>query len=914
MKHIYCAESQERIPPEYFKKGKAIFSGGQPYLAGHAARLKLSVDPAPPEEYAWVMSDNPVPPPSKQNMPAMKPPPKPEQVARGEMATIVCVSNEIDPAASFKHKDTPGASSTVRGDTTPIKDPLVASTVRPGQTIPLTPIPANMKVSSSDPGLTPVKPIEVKGSDIKPAPFAAAERQAALNDSKPQSIEPAVVPPPSFHPPPQSGEAIKHAAELKEPTAQPEASAGVKPAGAEAKPPVLPEVDPFASSELKAIPKGTGSAITLIVPSSLAETAISPAVVPTVRGDTKSLKTLTTEEAKAGLAAAKAAETEMAAAAKPSEVKPVTAAKPAVESKKTEPAKPPEVKPVTAAKPAVESKKSEPAKPAAAVADLKPSPATVAKPAVTSGAKPGAAPAVSAKKEPARVLAEASLGYGEPIPVEDLMKLPIFEGIPVNQVERLPGAIVKRVFKPGDIVCREGDYGSTAFYIVSGTADVYINAPITHVKSDKKENARGFLGIVRKFTTRLAGKKEDPREGESRQPYIPNDGPMDLPMNNPVAEMKPGDLFGEMSCMSFYPRSATVRAKTECVMYEMLRNMLTVLQKNKKFKEQVDKNYRERALGQHLRSVPILKDYVDDKVIEQLRNRVDLVEYDPGQVIIKQGDPSDAFYLVRVGCIKVSQTHPGGEIVLTYLGRGEYFGEIGLLKNIPRTATCTALDHVEVVKIDKPDFDFILSVYDELNSKLITAADQRTKATQHMSQHAPSMPLDDFISQGLMGAQNLLLLDLEKCTRCDECVRACADSHQGVTRLVREGLRFDRFLVPTSCRSCMDPVCMIGCPVGSIRRKDSMEIIIEDWCIGCEVCAKQCPYGNISMHPFAVNTPDPTNPGAKKAENKDKAVTCDLCTELKEPSCVYACPHDAAHRVNAREYFMLGGEIKDVKR
>ena len=41
-----------------------------------------------------------------------------------------------------------------------------------------------------------------------------------------------------------------------------------------------------------------------------------------------------------------------------------------------------------------------------------------------------------------------------------------------------------------------------------------------------------------------------------------------------------------------------------------------------------------------------------------------------------------------------------------------------------------------------------------------------------------------------MNAQSLLVLDLEKCTRCDECTRACSDSHNGVTRLIREGLRF----------------------------------------------------------------------------------------------------------------------------
>ena len=103
------------------------------------------------------------------------------------------------------------------------------------------------------------------------------------------------------------------------------------------------------------------------------------------------------------------------------------------------------------------------------------------------------------------------------------------------------------------------------------------------------------------------------------------------------------------------------------------------------------------------------------------------------------------------------------------------------------------------------------------------------------------MPIDDFLNQGLMEAQSLLVLDLEKCTRCDECVTACADAHDGVTRLVREGLRFDKYLVATSCRSCRDPLCMVGCPVGAIRRRDSMEIIIEDWCIGCGLCVQQLP-------------------------------------------------------------------------
>src|SRR5207244_1506819 len=117
---------------------------------------------------------------------------------------------------------------------------------------------------------------------------------------------------------------------------------------------------------------------------------------------------------------------------------------------------------------------------------------------------------------------------------------------------------------------------------------------------------------------------------------------------------------------------------------------------------------------------------------------------------------------------------------------------------------------------------------------------------------AESVELGECLRQGLQQAQSLLVLDLEKCTRCDEWTKACSDAHGGVTRLIREGLRFDKFLVASSCRSCLDPYCMVGCPVDSIHRRNSREIVIEDWCIGCGNCAKQCPYGSIQMHDIGV--------------------------------------------------------------
>jgi CRP-like cAMP-binding protein/Fe-S-cluster-containing dehydrogenase component len=485
----------------------------------------------------------------------------------------------------------------------------------------------------------------------------------------------------------------------------------------------------------------------------------------------------------------------------------------------------------------------------------------------------------------------------EPVSLQELSELPFFEGVSGTFLSLNRNAVVRRRFKRGDVICREGEYGSTAFYILEGEARVSIASPIAHVKT--KGAVKRFLG---KLSSRLTQRQNDERDEETSQHWIHIDAPLDLSYENPVATLKAGDLFGEMTCMSLYPRSATVRAETDCTMLEILRNVLDIMQRNKNFRAHLDHSYRQRALDSHLRAVPIFAELTDE-FIEGLRDRVELLRFSPGQMICRQGDAADSFYLVRIGFVKVSQAHPGGEMVLAYLSRGDYFGETGLLKGDVRTASCSALDHVEVVRISAADFASMNQQFPEVRQKLEIVERERTHMNRERLTMVSSTPLDSFLKQGLMEAQSLLLLDLDSCTRCDACVRACADAHDGVTRLVREGLRFDHYLVATSCRQCLDPLCMVGCPVGSIRRRNSLEVIIEDWCIGCGLCADNCPYGNINMHPFDVFADVPGAPGKKKAMVKQKATSCDLCSEFAEPSCVYACPHDAAHRVDPRQFF-----------
>jgi len=493
--------------------------------------------------------------------------------------------------------------------------------------------------------------------------------------------------------------------------------------------------------------------------------------------------------------------------------------------------------------------------------------------------------------------AEARL-EGDLLTLEDMQALPVFEGCSAALLKKNVGAVVRRTYAPGEIVCREGEFGSTAFYLLEGEVDVFIDAPVAHLRGTPKRG--GLLGTLGNFFQSLV-RREAGEEESSPTAGIPIDAPVDLSQDAPEATLGAGDLFGEMTCLSFYPRSATVRARTEVTALEMLRNILDILKRGSKtFKAQLDESYRERALASHLKSLPLFEGLTDE-FIDGLKGRVELVPKKPGEVVCRQGDDADRLYLIRIGFVKVSQESPGGEVILQYLHRGDYFGEMGLLGAGKRTATCTALDHVELVEIAQADFDRMMEQFPAIRERMQATARQHTQENEQRILHLQTTSVDDFLEQGLMQAQSLLIIDLDRCTRCDECTRACAATHDDVTRLIRDGLRYDRFLVPTSCRSCHDPLCMIGCPVGSIRRRGNLEIIIEDWCIGCGLCAKNCPYGNINMH--EIEGAGGGDGGAKKAKPKTKAITCDLCTDLPEPSCVYACPHEAAHRVNPLTFF-----------
>ncbi len=123
----------------------------------------------------------------------------------------------------------------------------------------------------------------------------------------------------------------------------------------------------------------------------------------------------------------------------------------------------------------------------------------------------------------------------QPLMSEELHRLPVFAGVSGTFLELNRGAIVKRRFREGEVICREGEFGSTAFYILEGKAQVAISTPIAHVKTQG-----GTQGFFKRLKSVLVGRGGTQAGGEARDRTIPIDASVDLSYGNPVAELGPG--------------------------------------------------------------------------------------------------------------------------------------------------------------------------------------------------------------------------------------------------------------------------------------------------------------------------------------------------------------------------------------
>ncbi|WP_206675585.1 cyclic nucleotide-binding domain-containing protein [Solimonas terrae] len=382
-----------------------------------------------------------------------------------------------------------------------------------------------------------------------------------------------------------------------------------------------------------------------------------------------------------------------------------------------------------------------------------------------------------------------------------------------------------------------------------------------------------------------------------------------------------GEFFGEMSLISGRRRSATVYAGRACVLVETpRRSMNKLINSVSAVKRVIDEAFLKRALRARL--TPDLT----DEDIEQFTASATLVSFKASEILFNEGDPGDALYLIRRGSVMVSRQIGGREVVLAYVAAGQYVGEMALISRERRSASVRAAVAVDAIRLDGELVQAVMARRTGLREDLRAVyKDRVTQNVEGQQDSAHSGVVSFLMSQGLGEATDVLLIDESLCIRCDQCERACADTHGNVGRLDREaGPTFGDLHVPTSCRHCEHPHCMKDCPPDAIHRAPGGEVYISDACIGCGNCQRNCPYGVIQMGAESQTSPslwrwmmfggdEPGRWTPPKTKSGDapakKAAKCDMCKDQSGgPACVRACPTGAALRVDPASFLQLARE------
>jgi Fe-S-cluster-containing hydrogenase component 2/CRP-like cAMP-binding protein len=281
-----------------------------------------------------------------------------------------------------------------------------------------------------------------------------------------------------------------------------------------------------------------------------------------------------------------------------------------------------------------------------------------------------------------------------------------------------------------------------------------------------------------------------------------------------------------------------------------------------------------------------------------------------GKVFCSQGEDADSVFLILNGMVRISVDLPGGRTTINNIGADNCVGESAILDTGPeadlpkRTANVETICDTALLRLDR---DILKSLcegeYSALGEKLrreralLAARDEQMRGGRLVPPSEPPLA----IAEKLVLTRNLLLIDMNKCTRCDQCVRGCAEAHDLQPRFHRANpeLRFGKWEVAGACLHCLDAPCQQACPVGAITLlADAAVQVHRDRCIGCSQCATECPFGVIDM--YEPNSPlDAPNSKKNLVANK-----CDLCLTVDhDPPCVACCPYDAAKRVAPLEFF-----------
>jgi len=497
-----------------------------------------------------------------------------------------------------------------------------------------------------------------------------------------------------------------------------------------------------------------------------------------------------------------------------------------------------------------------------------------------------------------------------------------------------------RRFQRGDVIIRKGDYGNSLFVILEGSvagldssvAEEAVLPDTTNRRKSWSQSLMQLFAHTRPPEYRAARPAE---RGGQRPPASMTDAPDEslrvdvdeLAGRHGTFTLEAPQMFGELAALTRSPRTTSIfAAEDETLLFELRwQGLRDIREWSMPFKQRIDQLYHERGLAIRLQECPIFKNLTDSALDEIARDSLfetyggfdwmhrfksamgrrgadQIIEQE--QLIYEQGTHVDGMLLINNGFVRVTERVDQGERTIGYLSRNDTYGldEIAQSQRSDSTiaaqAGLRAIGYVDIIRI--PTYLIRKHVLPTLIPHIPSQGESADKSRD--SEEMRQGLMDFFVDHRFINGEHAMVINLDRCVGCDDCVRACATAHDNNPRFARHGYTFENAMVVNACMHCTDAVCLIGCPTGAIHRlPDTGTVVIDDnICIGCETCANSCPYNNIRM----VDIRDAS--GAfmldRDGQTISRATKCDLCnTQLTGPACAEACPHDALTRINIRD-------------
>jgi len=379
------------------------------------------------------------------------------------------------------------------------------------------------------------------------------------------------------------------------------------------------------------------------------------------------------------------------------------------------------------------------------------------------------------------------------------------------------------------------------------------------------------------------------------------------------------DIFGEFEALTRSPRQhTTVSDSADTVLLEIRWPGVRDLRHwSDDFQRRIDTLYRLRGRHNGLRQCAAFN-HCDDETLAAIAEQCSFESWgsfdwthgyqrtltsDGGPetisahepVITAEGDHLDDLLVIRAGSARVSEKLGRGERTLGFLSPGDVFGAHEIAATLQTGESPRAKYNLRAI-----GYTDVIQIPVGIAGQFMRLAPEQTRAPAH-KQSLLDFALDRRFTNGTQA----MAIDTTRCVNCDECVRACAATHNNIPRFVRHGPAHDNLMVANACMHCVDPVCLVDCPTDAIHRdvKTGNVVIDEATCIGCASCAGACPYGNIEMR--EVRNSDGGFHIDQDGSYVLRATKCDLCTGRNGgPACQQACPHDALIRIDFQD---IGG-------